>query len=399
MINYPEPPLPPFISNNLFSKKQIHPAHGGTEINSEWNHNIQAASLDSVQFPCELVGLSFKHRIVEHRKPNVPGANIEDTGRDPIIFTLKAPFFNGLLTGIDETWGGQSLFPATFARVFQMLLTTDVRQFVHPTLGQYSVVPVRVSSELMPNIRNGQVLNFELITANQNDKSANIFSELANTPVDLQVAAALDNGLAKIFTKNPADNFTFLNAFTTMQRLLNAPAQIVGSISTIISSPIGLANSIINRAIQADDACTALENQIKSYNTGIIQPDSDNSRNPVNSNFTSTNNSTNTVRQYPVVSNLAPDPSVVALTRIQIQVVISNANTVLQQQQQQSNNITILKYTVKQDTTLGYLSNLLRNSIEQLLTYNSYISTGLIIPKGTLIYYIQTPSSQQQPQF
>jgi len=66
-------------------------------------------SFRDVAFPVASLLTEFQHSVVQHRRMDRNGAKLENTGRGPISYSIRAPFCNTIARGPMETW--DNLYP------------------------------------------------------------------------------------------------------------------------------------------------------------------------------------------------------------------------------------------------------------------------------------------------
>jgi hypothetical protein len=233
----------------------------------------------TVTFPTEEVVAEFSQDVAQHKRPYVPGARIESTGVNPIVFKVKAPFLFGLQSGNGETWG--SLYPTSFMLLFQILTDTisPTCTFQHPTMGIYTVKPVHGSTSVSPAIRNGQVIEFELVQANLDSDTTSSVASTNEVGAATSSANTFETLLASALAAIP-DSETLQDELEGIPNPANLFAQL-SSIANSVSNPLGsvtaYGNSVINDLDQfkttlqgANDANTAnAEIQLEVMKSGV----------------------------------------------------------------------------------------------------------------------------------
>jgi prophage DNA circulation protein len=223
---------------------------------NNFNGQIKEVSLNGIPFPVEAVEIRGSHDLVQHKKPNVNGAKVEGTGRNPYTFHVKAIFLNGVTRANGESWN--KLFPETYNQVFFQLSLNDAIDFVHPTMGTFRVKPVAFQSTTSSQIRNGQLLDFDLLEVNAAESDNIIFLSSINN------AQAACSAMDKIF-KNPPAGLTNpgINFYDTLHQIQRAFDQT----SLFIQKANGLITNFIYRLnLVAQSAA-----RLKSTSTAIIQ--------------------------------------------------------------------------------------------------------------------------------
>jgi hypothetical protein len=126
------------------------------------NTLLEECSWNGLAFPIELVGGKGGKRNAVHHLMDVQGAQIEDTGRLPYEFTVRAYFLNGLTKGINETWP-EPLFPEHWAFVKASLEGRGSGVFGHPLYGEIGCKPVVWSETFTADVRSGVIVEMSFI--------------------------------------------------------------------------------------------------------------------------------------------------------------------------------------------------------------------------------------------
>lgn len=400
-----------FSSNNLSLPT-------GAMLN--WNGQLTECSLKAVSgqfqgfgtvsFPIEECTVSFSQDVVQHKRPNVPGARVESTGFNPIIFKVKAIFLFAMQRGKGETWA--DLYPSAFNKVFSMLTdkTAPVMTFNHPTMGQFTVKPQSGSTNVSGQMRNGQVIEFELIQANEDTAStSNVTASTAFGTA--QTAATLFDSTVTLLTPPPPDNVTKLNLTQLLQQITG----IIGSTTLLINNADSLINNAIAQIKSAEDALDRLETAATSGLKMQLQRVKDGLHSLQN------NKSTVTLRipasgRVPAVPLASPPPGI---TPPSTPLLINppnvvppptpNAAQIAAQIQSQlaantNNQITTVNtssnlgvYIVAHDMTLANVALVTKNTIDNLMRLNPGISKKPTLTVGTQVIYqlVQGPSPVQ----
>lgn len=341
-----------------------------SHIGTAWNGQLVECKLDGVGFPVIDVQQTVHHDIVQHKKPNVQGADIEDTGRNPITFHVKGAFINNLIRSRYETWDPGTLYPQTFAKVMNILLGTQKVKFEHPTLGTYLVNPVQASATLSSAQRNGQILEFELIEANQSGESR-IISYLVNQGMDIQAGIGLDGLIPGVLVPQPdkvPDGFSFGDALQQLKAMI---AQTTLAIDIAKSQ----ADHILYQVGQVEDSLTALDQAVSH---------------PLSPTTIALSQSL----AYHAVAGLSQNPAQTANLRTFCTRVRSTCYNNIQGFANKQNFLTLKVYTVPTDTTVGALCTVLQNSLEDILKLNPSLASKTSVSIGTQVSYKQTSNAE-----
>lgn len=107
----------------------------GDDVNALFEQLLEFKWKD-ISVPTSKFTLRLRHDLAQHKYPNRPGANVEETGRAPYQITASIPFLNGAVPGKGETWG--VLYPTQYRKFMSVSAkgTTGVVQ--HPEHGEIS---------------------------------------------------------------------------------------------------------------------------------------------------------------------------------------------------------------------------------------------------------------------
>jgi hypothetical protein len=321
------------------------PSANPNGVTSNWNGQIRECSIEALDgnntsfgklsFPVEECIVTFSQDVVQHKKPNTPGARLESMGLNPRMFHVRAPFLFGLQRASGETWS--DLFPQTFILVFQ-ILNDDLApliDFVHPTLGHFTVKPMGGSTVTTSTIRNGQILEFDLIEATQDTNTV-------TSPDSFSAAQSAANIFDSQITQlNPAppSSITSINMTQLLQKVRGA----IDSTSLFISQVGNTVNGAIHQVQMVEDSLNRLNTTATSGLSSQLQ----------------------TIKA-----------SLYALK-----------NGLIQQQSKLS------VFVVPYDMTLAAVAATVHNPVEQIIRLNPAISKVPTIATGTQVIYQSTSSS------
>lgn len=320
-----------------------------------WNNQLKECFIDvldgqyegdSISFPVQECSINFSQDLVQHKHPNLPGAKIESMGSNPIIFKIKAPFLYGLQRGAGETW--EDLFPQTFTKVFNILndKIAPSLSFIHPILGVFTVKPQGGTTVTTPDIKNGQIIEFELI-------QSDVFVPVNDNSLQAAVSAANLFDIIKFELTPPLPKtITSINLSQLMGNingLINSTTLEINQLTSSVNHAINQVKTIERSIDKLKTAATSgLSNQLTTVKAGLHSigvPSyglAGHSQNP----FT------------------APIPTTSVLSKSSIAV-----------------------FTVRIPMTLAAVAALVHNTTAQIINYNPGISKYPSIPVGIQIVY------------
>lgn len=336
-----------------------------------WNGQLTECSIQAVSgsyqsygkvsFPVHEVTTSFSQDIVQHKRPNVAGAQVESLGSNPVVFKIKAPFLYGLQRGNGETWS--DLFPQTFAKVIQILndQVSPIVTFTHPTMGQFTCKPQSASTATTGEMRNGQVIEFELVTTNELNNSlssiltANAFNAAASA------ATLFDQQIVQL-QPPPPSNITSINLTQLLQQVRGAIDQttlFINRFSSVFTNAIyqiGLIEQSLDRLNTA--ATAGLKMQLQRVKSGL----------------------------YALTNNTDVSKAPQSAIALRISQVNQSQNNKLN-----TNNTSLGIYVVPIEMTLANVALTLQNTIDQLIQLNpSICKTPTLLPGTQVVFNANT---------
>lgn len=125
-----------------------------------WSQILQTCKLGGLELPVASVRRSGGFSFARQRYPFRPGQDVEDTGREPLRFTLAIPLYAGM-----RLEGGDALYPGRYEEL--MFLCVDSAQageveYIDPVLGPYRVKIASFSADDNSSERDGGLFTLEL---------------------------------------------------------------------------------------------------------------------------------------------------------------------------------------------------------------------------------------------
>ena len=377
-----------------------------------------------IPFPGVLFSENQRNSLAVHLFPNQPGGRVENVGRDPAVFNVRAVLTNNVYPGSAETWKSGTLFEnefnngSTFAALYQLLLLPSNKYLNHPVLGKILVQVQSWNYELNPNVRDGVFLDMVLIETIDDSLSQSIGSNLnasladAGKNLDSVLTISDDAGLSppglsigQFFGQltnliNQAASFPSnqLDALST-NVILPINHGVNSVVSALITAPSYLANNVLSNIqdLKNSVGLSPLKNAL-TYDDNSYQA----TKAMLSLNNTTSQNATQLIQksitttyqlqQYYISLNTSQAAPIIASLRQYIytlQMTLDNlngtANTSSMKQQASSS---IKSYLTKSPISWIALAKLLNNSVDQLLGLNQLLINGnLIIATNTSVQY------------
>lgn len=105
---------------------------------------LLACSWRGIEFPISSMEFSFDQDLAEHKYWGSDGANVEATGRNPLVIKATIPFVNGIVPGKNERW--LTLYPNTFREFVIAFTNRTTGLLVHPEFGEIVCKPQSLST-------------------------------------------------------------------------------------------------------------------------------------------------------------------------------------------------------------------------------------------------------------
>lgn len=224
---------------------------------------LQECSFRGISFPVVSIDESFSHDAPQHKSMDRDGAFVENTGRNPFVFAIVAPFYaQTVARGQNETW--DDLYPTRFERLRTACLDRTTSDFVHPLYGTFRVKMLDWKSTLNADERGGQTVSLTLVETRDDGEEpafkASSRSRARSVAVDLDAQLATLNPPPVVFTETDEDD-SFLGVIQSLTGIVDSTSlqakQALAKIDRTVAKLERLANSIDRGAdVLTTDALT-----------------------------------------------------------------------------------------------------------------------------------------------
>lgn len=141
-------------------------------------------------FPVTNVQTDITQDLAIHKYPDLDGARVENTGRNPITVHATAIFVNTITPSAKESWIEGTLYPNVYQQVITSALQRQTGTLQHPFIGQFSAKLASAHSVIDAGFRGGEMLDLQFIETINDD---NILTQIQSTaPQVTSTAATLD---------------------------------------------------------------------------------------------------------------------------------------------------------------------------------------------------------------
>ncbi len=361
-----------------------------------------------------------------HKYPNLDSARVENTGRNPSVYTCRAVLTNNIYPNSRETWKAGTLFPRVFELLMNILYdSTGYHILQHPFLGERNVMTVKWDySFIGKGPRDGVYLDMSWIETigdddlNSTISQPNSLAEMQNvgTSIDTEyTSTALTpfnppnltlgqffskiSGLVKNFVSFPEQTLTAINAqiIQVNSSLQGAGAAIATSLPHLQQTGTAIVNQ--NKGLILHGPISNAYYYNKAVETPVFNYSSTALEKVYHTTYALNNNSSSNASEF--ISNVIVftqamilyyssinrvETANIKLYLFQLLRALQSASSTLFDN---NRNYKVNTYAVIVPTTLISIAKVLNNSIDQLLQLNSKLNKLYIVPEGTIIRYYQ----------
>lgn len=150
--------------------------------------NLREFKWKSISFPVSRVHVTLAHDLVEHKFWAQDGANVEATGRAPLIIGATIHFRNTLARGRQESWG--FLYPNTFRNFFAASADRTTGILEHPELGEINCKLRQAEITHTAERRDGVDVEASWVETRETENTKSAFT--STSPAVGATAAAID---------------------------------------------------------------------------------------------------------------------------------------------------------------------------------------------------------------
>lgn len=389
------------------------------ENKSDWNGELQILTLKEspddvgINFP----GILFKEEqtkdLVLHTFPNVDGARIENMGRNPGTYMIKAILTNNIYPGHGETWRSGQLFPDTFRSLINLLQANNPKVFQHPVYGNLPVQVKGWSYELnAKGPRDGAFLEISLIetilgtlldtikpkkganlakTANDLDSIIDSIPQHINPPgLSLSQFFGKVAGLITQVLNTPTKLVESLNAdiITGIRGGSSIAAAIIRSPATLVNAHLRFAqntkNAVLNSTVENAVNYDATTYRAVQSILGLNNTPSKNARQLIDKLLRAL---FDLMQHYTNQNTADASPVIEAIRQLIFQV--QNVDSAFSANILQS-SVKVATYTTVSAMTWMQLARFLNNSIDALMNLNQELLNQIWLPANTIVFYYQS---------
>lgn len=223
---------------------------------------LASPSWRGIPFPLSSLEVEFEQEHARHAWAYRDGCHLEATGRNPFVFHLSIPFFNGVQAAPIEAWRGQVLYPDLYRQFLAACTDRTTGDLVHPALGTIKCKLKSYRESYEPAPRDGARITAMLHETVDGDELNETISNLSALATAQQSADRLDTLLASTpqpmpELANDTSSFTdMMNGYTSgangLGRVQSKVANLtlaLGRINSVSLWQLALTNSDMQSAI------------------------------------------------------------------------------------------------------------------------------------------------------
>jgi prophage DNA circulation protein len=278
-----------------------------------------------ISFPIANLRTSFAQRIVQHEKPDRPGAKLEGTDRKAIVTSCTALFDNGLVFDTSANTDS-SLFPDVHREFMLACLDKSTDDLLHPILGTIKAKCATFESVIDAGRRGGAHVQVSWVEHTDDSVSLGTPSPLAFAAVS---ATALDAELVKF----PTVGGNVMSSFTSLLFQIQAASD---TVSLLEKRGVAIIPGVLRTLKTTSDALVALGS---------------------------------------------------ATTHLARELIVQLTGALLAYQQSVTVKSTVKTFVTRIDTTLGAIASELNVPVQILVSLNPALIYTPRVPRGTSVRY------------
>lgn len=311
-----------------------------------------------VYFPIKAIDTSYEHDQGEHKYFGVDGADIEQTGLAPVVFTVTIPFINTIVPGPSERWQ-QPLYPSAFRAFVTATQARDAGILYHPEFGDILCKVKSVRFTHSAGERGGTTVTAVFKQTLPKDRVSPLLTSNASPIVGaIQAAKDLDASTSNYLDLVPTrpEHKRDLSDFV---REVQAFGDSIGGAIDGFQAPFKRMAAQVNRAIEAFDRVgRKVEGIVEGTPKAIVKGDPD-------------------AKMRSVLSHEAR----AAARRLQVTVADAQRFSATDR----ARNIRV--FVVARPTPLAAVATALEAQMGELLTLNPILARAPDVPAATLVRY------------
>lgn len=233
-----------------------------------------------IALPYTQTKLTLRQDLVQHKFADRDGAHVEGTGRAPLQFSARLPFYNTIEPGVSDTWQ-QPLYPQQFILFLAACADRTTGELTHPELGI-----IKAKCEVCDVVWDAQAragVEVDVTWIESTDAPDDVavkFAEVSPAASVAQDAADFDANIAtalnEVTQPNSPFNFgvalpsTFTDMVNSLQAINNYPSLLNRQLSGKIAA-ISHAADVVHQSAENTKSALAwpLENGVQAMKAAV----------------------------------------------------------------------------------------------------------------------------------
>lgn len=215
---------------------------------------LKPCTFRGIEFVVSSFNVRLAHDLAEHKRVGIDGGSVEETGRNPLVFTCRAIFRNHVTVNKAAGYFATSaMYPDRFQQFLDAVGDGTNGDLQTPHMGTFKVKVRSVNVPLNPNIRDGVDVDVEFVESGED-----ALPSLSSVTSAKQAGADLD---AKSQFKPPEDEKDGFS-FESVMGAMNKVAGVANRVELLQKRALGKVKAVIFRVNRTISAYKSLANSV-----------------------------------------------------------------------------------------------------------------------------------------
>ncbi len=215
---------------------------------------LKPCTFRGIEFVVSSFNVRLSHDLAEHKRVGIDGGSVEETGRNPLVFTCRAIFRNHVTVNKAAGYFATSaMYPDRFQHFLDAVGDGTNGDLQTPHMGTFKVKVRSVNVPLNPNIRDGVDVDVEFVESGED-----ALPSLSSVTSAKQAGAVLD---AKSKFKPPEDEKDGFS-FESIMGAMNKAAGLANRVELLQKRVLGKVKAVIFRVNRTVSAYKSLANSV-----------------------------------------------------------------------------------------------------------------------------------------
>lgn len=207
---------------------------------------LSAVKFRDVEFIASSFQVALSHDLAEHKRVGIDGGSVEATGRNPLVFSVKALFRNHITFDKKKYNIKVPLFPEQYSMFMKACTDRSTGKLVTPHMGEFTVKIRKMNTSLVPNVRDGADVELEFVETGEDAKIQ--VNEISGAK---QAAADLD---AKHLFEMPKDSGGGGLSFGDVMDAMDKVNSVVSRADLLVKRAVGVVKRTVYRVNRVADS-------------------------------------------------------------------------------------------------------------------------------------------------